>query len=242
MAMRRRRAMSTGRRLPAGMPAWLFAPVILACSLVSAARRRRKNPLRHRPPPAGSRRSGPAWSTGSSMAGPWSLPTAGRCGWPGSRSRPCPTPICASARSGGDRGGAGGRREPRWRACGRGRPAALLEGRDVVLKHAKLVTDRYGRFLADAVVTRDGAASRSPKTLLAQGLARLAARPGEAACTAELRPAERTAGSPSLACGPIRGIIPKRPRTRRRSRRNGAVSRWSKARWCRCARAAARST
>lgn len=74
---------------------------------------------------------------------------------------------------------------------------ALVGGRDVLLKHSKFVTDRYGRILADAVV----AGTESPtaiKSLLAQGLARLAAHTGEPACVAELRAAEHAARAAKL--------------------------------------------
>ena len=68
---------------------------------------------------------------------------------------------------------------------------SLLSGRAVSLRASKLVTDRYGRILADALATRDGYPGSAQKTLLSQGLARLA--PGLAApgCRAELRAAER---------------------------------------------------
>jgi endonuclease YncB( thermonuclease family) len=69
---------------------------------------------------------------------------------------------------------------------------ALLGGREVLLKHPKLVTDRYGRIVADAVAA--GAESGSVvKSLLSQGHARLAAHPGEPVCVADLRAAERAA-------------------------------------------------
>ena len=68
---------------------------------------------------------------------------------------------------------------------------ALLAGRHVALRASKLVTDRYGRILADALATREGYPASAQKTLLSQGLARLAARPGGAGCMAELRAAER---------------------------------------------------
>jgi endonuclease YncB( thermonuclease family) len=74
----------------------------------------------------------------------------------------------------------------------------LLNGQEVILKHPKLVNDRYGRILADALVSHDGGAVSAAKTLLAQGLARVAARPGEAACAAELRTIERTARAAKL--------------------------------------------
>jgi len=78
--------------------------------------------------------------------------------------------------------------------------AALVLGREVMLRRAKDVTDRYGRVLADAFVPDDAtAAPRSiAKTLLEQGVARLAARPGGAVCMAELRPAEAGARAAHL--------------------------------------------
>jgi endonuclease YncB( thermonuclease family) len=78
--------------------------------------------------------------------------------------------------------------------------AALVLGREVVLKRAKDATDRYGRILADALVPHDAtAAPRSvTKTLLAQGVARLTARPGGAVCMAELRPSEAGARAAHL--------------------------------------------
>jgi endonuclease YncB( thermonuclease family) len=74
---------------------------------------------------------------------------------------------------------------------------ALVSGREALLKHSKFVTDRYGRILADAAV----AGTESPsaiKSLLAQGLARLAVHAGEPACIAELRAAERVARAAKL--------------------------------------------
>ena len=69
---------------------------------------------------------------------------------------------------------------------------ALLGGQEVLLRHSKFATDRYGRILADAVA----AGTESPsavKSLLAQGLARLAAPAAEPACLAERRAAEHAA-------------------------------------------------
>jgi endonuclease YncB( thermonuclease family) len=68
---------------------------------------------------------------------------------------------------------------------------SLVAGRHVALRASKLVTDRYGRILADALATREGYPASAQKTLLSQGLARLTARPSEPGCTAELRAAER---------------------------------------------------
>lgn len=74
----------------------------------------------------------------------------------------------------------------------------LLAGHDVALRASKLVTDRYGRILADALASRDGTPASAEKALLAQGLARITAHPGEPACMAELRTAERAARAAKL--------------------------------------------
>ncbi len=75
---------------------------------------------------------------------------------------------------------------------------ALLAGKQVALRASKLVTDRYGRFRADALATRDGYPASAQKTLLSQGLAFLTARPGEHGCMAELRAAERAGRAAKL--------------------------------------------
>ena len=74
----------------------------------------------------------------------------------------------------------------------------LLGGRHVALRASKLVTDRYGRILADALATREGYPGSAEKTLLSQGLAFLTARPDERGCVAELRTAERTGRAAKL--------------------------------------------
>jgi len=74
----------------------------------------------------------------------------------------------------------------------------LLAGHHVALRASKLVTDRYGRILADALATRDGYPGSAQKILLSQGLAFLSARPDERGCVAELRTAERTGRSAKL--------------------------------------------
>jgi len=75
---------------------------------------------------------------------------------------------------------------------------SLLAGRPVSLRASKLVTDRYGRIVADALATRDGYPGSAQKTLLSQGLARLAALPVEPGCLAELRAAERVGRAAKL--------------------------------------------
>jgi len=74
----------------------------------------------------------------------------------------------------------------------------LLEGRHVALRASKLVTDRYGRILADALATRDGYPASAQKTLLSQGLAFLTTRLAEPGCRAELRAAERAGRTAKL--------------------------------------------
>jgi endonuclease YncB( thermonuclease family) len=75
--------------------------------------------------------------------------------------------------------------------------AALIADRDVVLTHAKLATDRYGRILADAAVAGTDTGSVT-KYLLSQGLAWIAMQAGEPPCVAELRSAEHTARAQKL--------------------------------------------
>jgi len=95
-------------------------------------------------------------------------------------------------------------------AAGRDRPSentdvagiaalrALVVGRTVVLMGAKSATDRYGRLLADAALNDDGGIGSVAKTLVSQGLARVTAHPGTAACRAELQAAERAARAAKL--------------------------------------------
>ena len=68
---------------------------------------------------------------------------------------------------------------------------SLVAGRPVSLRASKLVTDRYGRILADALATRDGYPGSAQKSLLSQGLARIGVGLAEPGCLAELRTAER---------------------------------------------------
>ncbi len=75
---------------------------------------------------------------------------------------------------------------------------ALVVGREVVLMGAKSETDRYGRLRADAAVKDDAATGSVVKALVSQGLARVAAHPGTAACRAELQAAERAARAAKL--------------------------------------------
>jgi endonuclease YncB( thermonuclease family) len=86
---------------------------------------------------------------------------------------------------------------------------SLLAGRPVSLRASKLVTDRYGRIVADALVTRDGYPGSAEKTLLSQGLARISARPGEPGCLAELRAAERVGRAAKLGLWADPQYLPK---------------------------------
>jgi endonuclease YncB( thermonuclease family) len=86
---------------------------------------------------------------------------------------------------------------------------SLLAGRPVSLRASKLVTDRYGRIVADALATRDGYPGSAQKTLLSQGLARLSALPGEPGCLAELRAAERLGRAAKLGLWGDPRYIPK---------------------------------
>ena len=75
---------------------------------------------------------------------------------------------------------------------------ALVAGREVVLTAAKSATDRYGRLLADAALRDDAGTGSIAKILISQGIARVTAHPGTAACLPELRAAERTARTAKL--------------------------------------------
>jgi endonuclease YncB( thermonuclease family) len=74
---------------------------------------------------------------------------------------------------------------------------AAIGGREVLLRHPKRVTDRYGRLTADAAVAGAEPASVI-KSLISQGFARLATAAGEPACTVDWRTAERAARAAKL--------------------------------------------
>ena len=77
--------------------------------------------------------------------------------------------------------------------------AALVAGKEVVLTHAKAATDRHGRVLADAVLAPQSGPASVTKTLVEQGVVRVAGRSaGAGACLPELRSAERSARSARL--------------------------------------------
>jgi endonuclease YncB( thermonuclease family) len=69
--------------------------------------------------------------------------------------------------------------------------ATLIAGRQVILKQASSTEDRYGRMQLFAYLAEDGLSVQ--ETLLAAGLARVAARPGEPACAGLLLSRERAA-------------------------------------------------
>ena len=71
------------------------------------------------------------------------------------------------------------------------------------------MTDRYGRIVADALVTRDGYPGSAEKTLLSQGLARVSARLPEPGCLAELRAAERVGRAAKLGLWADPRYLPK---------------------------------
>jgi endonuclease YncB( thermonuclease family) len=77
--------------------------------------------------------------------------------------------------------------------------AGLLAGGDIVLKQADAqTTDRYGRLVGYAFVTRAGADHPVQADLLAAGFARVAARAGSRACMLELLTRERAARAAKL--------------------------------------------
>src|SRR5205807_7942008 len=76
--------------------------------------------------------------------------------------------------------------------------AALIGENEVTLKHLRPASDRYGRLVAEAFVTREGAEVAVGRALVAQGFARVAARSGDAGCRAELLATERVARGAKL--------------------------------------------
>ncbi len=194
MAMRRRRAMSTGRRLPAGMPAWLFAPVILGALVSVCGAQAQKKPAPASATPCGLEAFGSGLVDRVVDGRTLVLADGREVRLAGIEVPPLPDADLALRPDPAATGAAPADAEsPDGGLAAAAALTALVGGRDIVLKHAKPATDRYGRLLADAFVSWDGADVSVAKTLVAQGFARVAARPGEAACTAELRTAERTA-------------------------------------------------
>jgi endonuclease YncB( thermonuclease family) len=193
MAMRRRRAMWTGRRLPDGRPGRLIVPVILASFASVTAAQAQKTP---NPPTPSACRVEPFGSgvVARVVNGRTFVLADGR----EVRLAGIEVPPEADLPVRPETSAAGVAAEQAPPSPDRGLAAtaaltALVVGQETVLKRAKSVTDRYGRLLADAYVSRDGAEVSVAKSLLAQGLARVAARPGDAVCMAELRAAERAA-------------------------------------------------
>jgi len=75
---------------------------------------------------------------------------------------------------------------------------AMLAGQAVELRQQGAATDRYGRTLAFAYLTRDGGERSAVHDLLAQGFARVAAHVGHTACAVELQSRERVAWAAKL--------------------------------------------
>ena len=71
--------------------------------------------------------------------------------------------------------------------------AALLVGREIMLKRAEIPSDRYGRLLAYVFVTGDGVERFVQAELIATGHARVAARVGGRDCARELLEGENAA-------------------------------------------------
>jgi endonuclease YncB( thermonuclease family) len=193
MAMRRRRAMWTGRRLPDGRPGWLLAPVLLVSLASAAAAPAQKTSVLPtssacRVEPFGSgvvakvvdgRTFVLADGREVRLAGIEVPPEADLALRP---EMPATEGATGQALPSPDRG-----------LAAAAALTALVVGQETVLKRSKSATDRYGRLLADAYVNRDGAEGSVAKSLVAQGFGRVAARPGDAVCMAELRAAERAA-------------------------------------------------
>jgi endonuclease YncB( thermonuclease family) len=76
--------------------------------------------------------------------------------------------------------------------------AALLAAGEVVLKRAEIPSDRYGRVVAFAFVTRDGVERFVQAEQIAAGQARVAARVGSRDCAAELLRRENAARAAKL--------------------------------------------
>jgi endonuclease YncB( thermonuclease family) len=191
--MRRRRAMWTGRRLPDGRPGWLLAPVILVTLASGTAAQAQKTLA---PPTPSACRVEPFGSgvVARVVDGRTFVLADGREVRLAGIEVPPEADLSRQPEAPATEG-APGEAQP---AADRGLAAtaaltALVVGHEAVLKHAKPVTDRYARVLADAYLSRDGAEVSVAKTLVAQGFARVAARPGDATCAAELRAAERAA-------------------------------------------------
>jgi endonuclease YncB( thermonuclease family) len=190
MAMRRRRAMWIGRRLPDGRPGQRLACVLLATIASTAAARAQKTQA---PPTPSACRLEPVGSgvVARVVDGRTFVLADGRevrlAGIEVPEADPAVRPEAPATEA--------AQAPPlpdRARAAAHAL-AALVTGEETVLKQARPATDRYGRLLADAYVSRDGSPVSVAKTLLAQGVARVAGRPGEAVCLAELRAAERAA-------------------------------------------------
>ena len=118
---------------------------------------------------------------------------------------------------------------------------ALVAGREVGLLRLGPEADRYGRVVGPGLPDRPPRRRRTSSRMRCWRRATPGSRPGSGMRPAPPRfwPPNRRPGRPALAFGRTRIISSRRPRIRRKSWRNGVVSPWSRARCCRCAKAAA---
>ena len=122
--------------------------------------------------------------------------------------------------------------------------AALLAGSEIVLRQAEpQQTDRYGRIMAYAFVTRGGSERLVQAELLAAGLARVAPRVGSRACAMELLSRESAARRAKLGLWATSYYdFARRRQPRRGAGQTRPISRWSRVRWFRYAKAEPPST
>jgi endonuclease YncB( thermonuclease family) len=193
MAMRRRRAMWNGRRLPDGRPGWLPAPVILVSLASAAAAPAQKTST---PPTPSACRVEPFGSgvVAKVVDGRTFVLADGReVRLAGIEVPPEADPAIRPEASVAEGAPTQAPPSPDRGLAATAALTALVVGQETVLKRSKSAADRYGRLLADAYLSGDGAEVSVAKSLLAQGFARVAARPGDTVCMAELRAAERAA-------------------------------------------------
>jgi endonuclease YncB( thermonuclease family) len=111
---------------------------------------------------------------------------------------------------------------------------SLIGGRTLRLERVGTELDRYGRLVAFAYV---GDAQQSlQQALLSQGLARVSARIGGKACADALLTTERTARAARQGLWADPNFAPLQAENLTRVTAEQGISRWSKARSCRCAK------
>jgi endonuclease YncB( thermonuclease family) len=193
MAMRRRCAMWTGGRLPDGRPGWLLAPVLLVTLASAAAAPAQKTSVSPTPSVCRVEPFGSGVVARVIDGRTFVLADGREVRLAGIEVPPEADPALRPEATVAE--GAPGQTPPSPDRALAAAAAltALVVGQQVELKRSKSATDRYGRVLADAYVNRDGAEISVAKSLVAQGFGRVAARPGDAVCMAELRAAERAA-------------------------------------------------